>query len=83
MSYQCCYLLLVAGQFEVERRYTSWSGGKVIGKPQQTYAAEHANKYFAYDGDKSLFAIGALPQTKNDRLLCWRVAFYFSASYGV
>jgi len=33
----------------------------VIGKLQQTYAAEFANKDFAYVREKSLFAIGALP----------------------
>jgi eukaryotic translation initiation factor 2C len=43
----------------------------VIGKPKQTYASKLANKDFAYDGEKSLFTIGALPQTKNDRLLGW------------
>jgi len=42
------------------------SGRKVIKKLQQTYVAEHANKDFAYDGDKSLFTIGALPQVKNE-----------------
>ncbi|AQK89302.1 putative argonaute family protein isoform X1 [Zea mays] len=40
------------------------SGRKVIEKLQQTYAAELANKDFAYDGEKSLFTIGALPQVK-------------------
>jgi eukaryotic translation initiation factor 2C len=42
------------------------SGRKVIEKLQQTYAAELANKDFAYDGEKSLFTIGALPQVKNE-----------------
>ncbi|WVZ71609.1 hypothetical protein U9M48_020178 [Paspalum notatum var. saurae] len=41
------------------------AGRKVIDKLQQTYAAELANKDFAYDGEKSLFTIGALPQ-RND-----------------
>ncbi|KAL6615579.1 hypothetical protein ACP70R_037849 [Stipagrostis hirtigluma subsp. patula] len=41
-------------------------GRKVIDKLQQTYAAELANKDFAYDGEKSLFTIGALPQVKNE-----------------
>jgi eukaryotic translation initiation factor 2C len=40
----------------------------VIGKLPQTYYAELANKIFAYDGEKSPFAIGALRQIKNDRL---------------
>nr|CAB3472833.1 unnamed protein product [Digitaria exilis] len=38
------------------------AGRSVIEKLQQTYAAELANKDFAYDGEKSLFTIGALPQ---------------------
>jgi eukaryotic translation initiation factor 2C len=41
-------------------------GRKVIDKLQQTYAAELANKDFAYDGEKSLFTIGALPQVNNE-----------------
>ncbi|WVZ71614.1 hypothetical protein U9M48_020181 [Paspalum notatum var. saurae] len=41
------------------------AGRKVIDKLRQTYAAELANKDFAYDGEKSLFTIGALPQ-RND-----------------
>ncbi|KAL6850460.1 hypothetical protein ACP4OV_021087 [Aristida adscensionis] len=41
-------------------------GRKVIDKLQQTYATELANKDFAYDGEKSLFTIGALPQVKNE-----------------
>ncbi|KAK3159884.1 hypothetical protein QOZ80_1BG0052300 [Eleusine coracana subsp. coracana] len=41
-------------------------GRKVIDKLQQTYAAELANKDFAYDGEKSLFTIGALPQINNE-----------------
>ena len=42
------------------------SGRKVIKKLQQTNAAELANKDFAYDGEKSLFTVGALPQVKNE-----------------
>ncbi|XP_062208482.1 protein argonaute 4A [Phragmites australis] len=41
-------------------------GRKVIDKLQQTYATELANKDFAYDGEKSLFTIGALPQVNNE-----------------
>ncbi|KAG8045202.1 hypothetical protein GUJ93_ZPchr0008g12823 [Zizania palustris] len=40
-------------------------GTKVIDKLQQIYASELANKDFAYDGDKSLFTVGALPQLCN------------------
>jgi len=40
----------------------------VIRKLQKTYAAELANKNSAYDGEKMWFAIGALPQIKNDFL---------------
>ncbi|CAO2184938.1 unnamed protein product [Urochloa humidicola] len=42
------------------------AGRSVIEKLQQTYATELANKDFAYDGEKSLFTIGALPQVKNE-----------------
>ncbi|KAJ1264418.1 hypothetical protein BS78_09G261800 [Paspalum vaginatum] len=41
-------------------------GRKVIDKLQQTYQAELSNKDFAYDGEKSLFTIGALPQINNE-----------------
>uniref|UniRef100_A0A0D9Y6P3 Piwi domain-containing protein n=1 Tax=Oryza glumipatula TaxID=40148 RepID=A0A0D9Y6P3_9ORYZ len=41
-------------------------GRKVLDKLQQTYASELANKDFAYDGEKSLFTIGALPQVNNE-----------------
>lgn len=30
----------------------------------QTYSAELANRRFAYDGEKTLFSIGPLPQNK-------------------
>ena len=36
-------------------------GRKVIDKLQQTYHSELSNKDFAYDGEKSLFTVGALP----------------------
>ncbi|KAG2587979.1 hypothetical protein PVAP13_5NG186800 [Panicum virgatum] len=42
------------------------AGRSVIEKLQQTYATELANKDFAYDGEKSLFTIGALPQNINE-----------------
>ncbi|CAL4964194.1 unnamed protein product [Urochloa decumbens] len=42
------------------------AGRSVIEKLQQTYATELANKDFAYDGEKSLFTIGALPQVNNE-----------------
>ncbi|KAJ6846013.1 protein argonaute 4B-like [Iris pallida] len=41
-------------------------GRKVIDKLHQTYDAELGNKDFAYDGEKSLFTIGALPQVNNE-----------------
>ena len=41
-------------------------GWKVINKLQQTYSSELAHKDFAYDGEKSLFTIGALPQVNNE-----------------
>ncbi|XP_059312360.1 protein argonaute 4A-like [Lycium ferocissimum] len=39
-------------------------GRKILDKVQQTYAMELADKDFAYDGEKSLFTIGALPGNK-------------------
>jgi len=41
-------------------------GRKVIDKLQQTYHSELSNKDFAYDGEKSLFTVGALPQVNNE-----------------
>jgi len=41
-------------------------GRKVIDKLHQTYDSELGNKDFAYDGEKSLFTIGSLPQVKNE-----------------
>jgi eukaryotic translation initiation factor 2C len=41
-------------------------GRKVIDKLQQTYHSELFNKDFAYDGEKSLFTVGALPQVNNE-----------------
>lgn len=37
-------------------------GRKVIDKMYQTYSSELAGKNFAYDGEKSLFTVGSLPQ---------------------
>ncbi|KAL5722545.1 Protein argonaute 4B [Ranunculus cassubicifolius] len=39
-------------------------GRKVIEKLQETYDTELAGKDFAYDGEKSLFTVGPLPQNK-------------------
>ncbi|CAL4902476.1 unnamed protein product [Urochloa decumbens] len=41
-------------------------GRKVIDKLQQAYHSEVSNKDFAYDGEKSLFTVGALPQKNNE-----------------
>ncbi|XP_051214565.1 protein argonaute 4B [Lolium perenne] len=41
-------------------------GRKVIDKLQHTYRSELANKDFAYDGEKSLFTVGSLPQVTNE-----------------
>jgi len=38
----------------------------VIDKLQHTYRFDLSNKDFAYDGEKSLFTIGALPQVNNE-----------------
>ncbi|KAL9270476.1 argonaute 4-like protein, partial [Drosera capensis] len=39
-------------------------GRKIIDKVQSTYVTELAGKNFAYDGEKSLFTVGPLPQNK-------------------
>jgi eukaryotic translation initiation factor 2C len=39
-------------------------GRKILDKVQSTYAADLAGKQFAYDGEKTLFTIGALPRNK-------------------
>ncbi|CAN4111345.1 unnamed protein product [Withania somnifera] len=39
-------------------------GRKILDKVHQTYSLELAGKDFAYDGEKSLFTIGALPLNK-------------------
>ncbi|XP_059318141.1 protein argonaute 4-like [Lycium ferocissimum] len=39
-------------------------GRKILDKVHQTYSSELAGKDFAYDGEKSLFTIGALPGNK-------------------
>lgn len=39
-------------------------GIKVIEKPYRTYSFEFGEKKFAYDGEKSLYIVGPLPQNK-------------------
>ncbi|GAA0158071.1 translation initiation factor [Lithospermum erythrorhizon] len=39
-------------------------GRKVLDKVHQTYGSELADKQFAYDGEKTLFTVGALPRNK-------------------
>ncbi|KAL6990564.1 hypothetical protein U1Q18_040966, partial [Sarracenia purpurea var. burkii] len=39
-------------------------GRKVIAKLFQTYSSELAGKRFAYDGEKTLYTVGSLPQNK-------------------
>ncbi|VVA99432.1 unnamed protein product [Arabis nemorensis] len=41
-------------------------GRKILEKVQETYQSDLGSKYFAYDGDKTLFTVGALPRTKLD-----------------
>nr|XP_018674223.1 PREDICTED: protein argonaute 4B-like [Musa acuminata subsp. malaccensis]XP_018674224.1 PREDICTED: protein argonaute 4B-like [Musa acuminata subsp. malaccensis] len=41
-------------------------GRRVIDKLHQTYDVDLGNKDFAYDGEKSLFTLGALPHVKNE-----------------
>ncbi|KAG8363748.1 hypothetical protein BUALT_Bualt19G0054500 [Buddleja alternifolia] len=40
-------------------------GRKIMDKLYQTYKAELDGKHLAYDGEKSLFTVGPLPQNKN------------------
>ncbi|KAK6947223.1 Protein argonaute, N-terminal [Dillenia turbinata] len=49
-------------------------GRKVIDRVQETYASELAGKYFAYDGEKSLFTIGPLPRNSLNLSLCSRIS---------
>lgn len=39
-------------------------GRKVIDRVHETYHSELDGKDFAYDGEKSLFTVGALPRNK-------------------
>lgn len=39
-------------------------GRKILDKLYQTYSSELAGKRFAYDGEKSLYTVGPLPQNK-------------------
>lgn len=41
-------------------------GRRVLDKLHETYESELGGKHFAYDGDKTLFTLGALPCTKVD-----------------
>ncbi|KAL5719450.1 Protein argonaute 4A [Ranunculus cassubicifolius] len=41
-------------------------GRKVIDKLYQTYSSEMAGKDLAYDGEKTLFTVGPLPNNKNE-----------------
>ncbi|KAF2539728.1 hypothetical protein F2Q68_00022263 [Brassica cretica] len=42
---------------------------KILEKVQETYRTDLGSKYFAYDGQKNLFTIGALPSNKMDFLV--------------
>lgn len=39
-------------------------GRKIMDRVQETYHSDLNDKDFAYDGEKSLFTIGSLPQKK-------------------
>ncbi|KAJ0238727.1 Protein argonaute 9 [Hirschfeldia incana] len=41
-------------------------GRKILDKVQHTYQTDLGSKYFAYDGEKTLFTVGALPSNKLD-----------------
>ncbi|GMI73300.1 ARGONAUTE 6 [Hibiscus trionum] len=43
---------------------SKWIGRKLVDKLYQTYSSELAGKRFVYDGDKSLYTVGPLPQNK-------------------
>lgn len=56
----------------------------MIEKLQQIYGAELVNKDFAYNGEKSLFAISAIPQNKKSlsfRLMCSFFTFQHNMVY--
>lgn len=39
-------------------------GRRILDRVHETYGVELAGKKFAYDGEKSLFTVGPLPQNK-------------------
>lgn len=41
-------------------------GRKIIDKLYKTYSSELSGKRFAYDGEKSLYTVGALPLNKSE-----------------
>ncbi|KAK9101079.1 hypothetical protein Scep_024509 [Stephania cephalantha] len=41
-------------------------GRRVLDRVHETYSSELDGKHFAYDGEKSLFTVGALPQNKHE-----------------
>ncbi|VVB16907.1 unnamed protein product [Arabis nemorensis] len=41
-------------------------GRQILDKVQETYKSDLGFKYFAYDGEKTLFTVGALPSNKLD-----------------
>ncbi|CAG7910751.1 unnamed protein product [Brassica rapa] len=41
-------------------------GRKILAKVQETYQTDLGSKHFAYDGDKTLFTVGPLPNNKLD-----------------
>ncbi|ESQ42138.1 hypothetical protein EUTSA_v10012624mg [Eutrema salsugineum] len=41
-------------------------GRRILDKVQETYQTDLGSKYFAYDGEKTLFTVGALPSNKLD-----------------
>ncbi|CAM0944014.1 unnamed protein product [Alopecurus aequalis] len=53
-------------KYEDDRPVERGVGRKVIGKLQRMYRSELSNKNFVYDGESSLFTIGALPQVNTE-----------------
>lgn len=41
-------------------------GRKIIEKLYETYSSEFSGKMFAYDGEKSLYTVGPLPENKSE-----------------
>lgn len=66
-------ICLIHFSFQVALSYEDGSpvdakgvGRKVLDRLRETYDTELAGKDFAYDGEKTLFTLGPLPNNKNE-----------------